>query len=279
MRTPLQRLAIVGVLLTFAGLAGMAPHSAGAVSQQISARTTVGEFYTWLDAKDFGTAYSLLSPNFQASHPFAGWMAGYATTDVVGYDTAATDDPATVWVYLTAIDTTNQVPLEVTRYSGYWHLVPGLDGVGWLLDSADIATDAEPTAYATPAIDFSLFAGSWTRHGFSLDVDASGAGTASWRTYRFCSDGPPPCDTFAGNTIVDGGQGSLAFSGVFGSSAVGGVAGSTDPSGLNPAVPVSFTLLPFDMAVLVQSDGHVLIFCGAQLTADRPQAVQNLCGA
>jgi hypothetical protein len=308
MRTFLQRLAIGSILLMLSGLmprlaaahdrygaaAGSTPQdaagtgsrgflssrqgTASAVAPLASPSTTVGAFYTALDAKDFETAYGLLSPAFQAAHPFAAWAAGYASTEAIGFDVSVTQDPSAVWVYLTAIDSTPDLTERATRFIGYWHLVPRPDETGWLLDSAAIGAAAEPLVYALPAADYAAFADAWYHHGIALTVDSNGNGTASWRTYQRCSDGPPPCDAMAGNAIVDGGQGRLVFASQWGSSAIGSVHGSTEPSVLDPAEPITLTLLPFDMAVLVQH-GSVLVLCGSNSDEERPQAVQVLCGA
>ncbi|MGI8684204.1 MAG: hypothetical protein ACR2MO_03765 [Acidimicrobiales bacterium] len=64
-------------------------------------------------------------------------------------------------------------------------------------------TPAEPTTAVGPA----AFAGSWFRHGIGLDVSSTGAVDASYRTYRWCTEGPPPCDKIDDNGLItDGGH-------------------------------------------------------------------------
>src|SRR5207302_9341134 len=122
----------------------------------------VAAFYTALDVKDFATAYGLLSGRFRAGHPFSSWRDGYATTAAVGFDVGPTDDPATVAVYLTAIDNNDDFTQRVTRFAGVWYLVPDGSG-GWLLDTPSISVADEPAAYAAPAYDFSACAEGWSR--------------------------------------------------------------------------------------------------------------------
>src|SRR5439155_12253220 len=54
--------------------------------------------------------------------------------------------------------------------------------------------------------DFSAFTGTWYGHGRGVTIGQDGSGTASWRTYRWCTDSPPPCDYSMGNEIISGGQ-------------------------------------------------------------------------
>ena len=60
------------------------------------------------------------------------------------------------------------------------------------------------TAPAEPALG--SFAGRWQSHSFLLDIDAQGSGAATWRTYRWCSSAPPPCDDMRDNLITPGGR-------------------------------------------------------------------------
>jgi len=67
---------------------------------------------------------------------------------------------------------------------------------------------SSPTAtsvVATPA-SVAQFAGTWYRHGVGARVAESGDIEASYRTYRWCTDEPPPCDRLNGSEIVSGGR-------------------------------------------------------------------------
>jgi len=164
----------------------------------------VAAFYTAVDAQQYAAAYALLSPAFQAQQPYNSWVAGYATTVVLGADvTQSAAAPNSVAVYLTAVNQSTDFQGVVARYSGTWTLVA--DGVGgWLLDSANIGVAAEPATYATAASDFTAFADSWEHHGFGLTLDASGDAQGGWRIYRWCSEEPaPPCDELSGNQIIE----------------------------------------------------------------------------
>jgi hypothetical protein len=243
-----------------------------------SAADAVAAFYTAVDAQQYAAAYALLSPAFQAQQPYNSWVAGYATTVVLGADvTQSAAAPNSVAVYLTAVNQSTDFQGVVARYSGTWTLVA--DGVGgWLLDSANIGVAAEPATYATAASDFTAFADSWEHHGFGLTLDASGDAHVGWRIYRWCSEDPtPPCDELSGNQIIDGGNGEISFTQSFGSSAVGTWVSSDVPDTLGATV--TLTLLPFHMAVLVQN-GSPLVLCSAdRRSPDTPTAVTRACGA
>jgi hypothetical protein len=82
----------------------------------------------------------------------------------------------------------------------------------------------------------------WYHHGFDLTIRADGSGTANWRVYRTCPDGPPPCDRFVGNQILDGGHATFSVRPVPQSSvAVAVMASSTDPTMLGARGTVQVT--------------------------------------
>jgi len=82
----------------------------------------------------------------------------------------------------------------------------------------------------------------WYHHGFDLTIRADGTGTANWRVYRTCPDGPPPCDQFVGNQILDGGHATFSVRPVPQSSvAVAVMASSTDPTMLGARGTVQVT--------------------------------------
>ena len=136
---------------------------------------------------------------------------------------------------------------------------------------AEPATTHAP-ALATGAAALAPFGGDWFFHGFALHI-AGQAGTATFRTYRFCGPGvAPPCDSRDGDAIVDGGRATLGLDGVDASGAAHGtVVSSTDPSTL-PVGPATLTRVPQDQLSLHTSGGNDLTLCG-------PDAPAGTCGA
>src|SRR5207248_1998701 len=80
-------------------------------------------------------------------------------------------------------------------------------------------------------------------HGRAVHFDEDGSGTAQWRIYRFCSESPPPCDTFIGNEIILGGHASLLLTAGTGATATAVVSQSSDPDSL-PDGPIGLHTLP-----------------------------------
>ncbi|HEY8838205.1 MAG TPA: nuclear transport factor 2 family protein, partial [Dehalococcoidia bacterium] len=70
------------------------------------AEITVAAFYRALSTRDFDAAYSLLSPAYQATHPFSSWKAGYANTQDIEADVDLGNAPGEVTVAITASDRT-----------------------------------------------------------------------------------------------------------------------------------------------------------------------------
>lgn len=119
---------------------------------------------------------------------------------------------------------------------------------------------------------FSAFAGAWGGHGRGATIEASGTGTAIWRTYRSCSQYPQPCDgpglpisyfivTFTLTSISDGmAKGEIT---------------STDAP-LVPIGPIALTLVGGDQMTLstpeIPPSQFIGYFCG-------PEAVPGSCGA
>lgn len=131
----------------------------------------------------------------------------------------------------------------------------------------------------TPTAGFSRFAQVWQRHGLTVRVTADGRVTASWRTYHFCSEAPPPCDRFEGDDIINGGYGTAVLRHSNGSTADGEVT-ATDDTATWPPGPFSITLGTYDTAQL-RLNAEALTICGPDFGRLAPQALIDKapCGA
>lgn len=135
------------------------------------------------------------------------------------------------------------------------------------------ATTTEPAATTTlPSSTTSLvdpflpFAKSWGSHGMSMILSADGKGSATWRTYEWCSSSPPPCDSIQGNTVVDGGQAAFVLADGSSGVAHGTVTYTTDPSTL-PEGPLTVSLAAGDELLVSTPTGPHITLCGAQAQA------------
>jgi hypothetical protein len=107
----------------------------------------------------------------------------------------------------------------------------------------------------------------------SLNIDGSGYGVLDWRTYTWCWQGPPPCDFFIGDDIIDGGHADFVLMSTGPETASGRVLTSTTPA----AVPLGrFTarLDPASGLLYLSFLGRDYPLCGGlhSVTSD-------LCGA
>jgi hypothetical protein len=120
-----------------------------------------------------------------------------------------------------------------------------------------------------------LFAGSWSRHGFTLNVAEDGTALAVWRIYSVCSDDPvPPCDSVVGDAIISGGRAAIVFDvDSAGDTLYGRTLISTDDTLLPSFGEVSLTLLPYDMAEL-DTETSAILLCGSQFAEVAPPEVQ-----
>ncbi len=117
-----------------------------------------------------------------------------------------------------------------------------------------------------------VFAGSWERHGIDLHITAAGNATMNWRTYRVCGQDAPPCDTWVGNVITDGGHATFRLQATGPQTAAGTVLTTSDASTL-PLGPINATLgEKGDLVYLVPFPGANMPFCG-------PRANDPRCGA
>jgi hypothetical protein len=126
---------------------------------------------------------------------------------------------------------------------------------------------------------FSRFAHRWQRHGLTVEIAPDGSLTATWRTYRFCSEAPPPCDGVQDDVITDGGRGTGLLRRVSGATATGEVT-STNEASTWPRGPLSITLGEYDTA-RIQLGRQTLTVCGPAFARRAPAAVvdQAPCGA
>lgn len=168
-----------------------------------------------------------------------------------------------------------QVVEGPTGADGYeWYRVsgPGVIGSGWA---------AGQFLSAAPPASFAAFAGSWTRHGFSLTVQPGGQVTAVWRIYRWCHDDPTsPCDRLQGNLIIPGGQATLELTSAQGQTAQGEVVASNVPAEWPTGQGVVLSLQPYNMAQLDRG-GATVELCGPQFAVQAPADViaRGPCGA
>ena len=145
---------------------------------------------------------------------------------------------------------------------------------------ASVETVRTGMASAEPAL--ASFTGRWQSHSFMLDIDAQGTGAAAWRTYRWCSGAPPPCDDMRGNLITPGGRATFVVRDAGDRWADIDVAESSDPA----AVPLG----PARLALL--EDGRLRLIVesiaaaggggarGVAITLCRPGAARSTaCGA
>ena len=126
-----------------------------------------------------------------------------------------------------------------------------------------------PTATLTP--DFSAFVGTWGGHGRGLTFSSDGRAEYRARAYQWCGPGvPPPCDSFQGNTIIDGIQQEMLFTSVVGKTAYGTITASSDD---NRGRAVSFAVDANDTATFSEGgDSAGILLCG-------PNAPFGTCGA
>ncbi len=101
----------------------------------------------------------------------------------------------------------------------------------------------------------------------AIDIQASGRFTIGMRTYQFCGQAPPPCDTVSGNEIIDGDEASGQLTEISGEVATGALTKTTDPS-LSPEGPMKIVLVPSTDSISANN----VTFCGTSAPA-------GYCGA
>lgn len=169
-------------------------------------------------------------------------------------------------------------PDETTYLDGPWPQRASVDNCqggathpGTFISALHPGTSASPPPQPSGLTGAGPFTGMWYHHGVGLTIEASGTGSASWRTYATCGQDPPPCDTFSGNVIDDGGHATFTVTALSAATATGQVLASADPHSA-PVGPMTMTL---DLAnhLLYWSDFPGVAFCGPETTATEP------CGA
>ena len=129
---------------------------------------------------------------------------------------------------------------------------------------------ARPTTPTTTTATCSVnFVGQWQAHCCGLSIDGGGGFRFAGRTYVWCSDGPPPCDSIVGNEIHDGALASGVITARSGNTAVARVTSTTDTASI-PWGSVSFVINLANDTLTIQPTGVVL--CG-------PAAPPLTCGA
>lgn len=128
-------------------------------------------------------------------------------------------------------------------------------------------TSASPLPPLT-ATGAGAFAGAWYHHGIAMTIAAAGNGTADWRTYSTCGQDPPPCDTFAGNVIEDGGHATFTVTAATATTANVQVLASTD----RKEVPLGSSTMTLDLQnqLLYWSDWGQTAFCGTKSAPGSP---------
>jgi hypothetical protein len=114
---------------------------------------------------------------------------------------------------------------------------------------------------------FAELTGDWVGHGGSIVIQANGRFTIGMRTYQFCGQAPPPCDTVSGNEIIDGDEASGQLTAISGEVATGAVTKTTDTS-LSPEGPMKIVLVPSTDSISANN----VTFCGTS-------APVGYCGA
>lgn len=133
-------------------------------------------------------------------------------------------------------------------------------------------TDTTSTTSTPVHEPIGIFAGTWDRHGVDLHITPDGRATMNWRTYRVCGQQAPPCDTWVGNVITDGGHATFGLQATDPQTATGIVLSTTDPSVL-PLGPIHASVDETnDLVFLEPFPGANAPFCG-------PRANDPRCGA
>ena len=104
-----------------------------------------------------------------------------------------------------------------------------------------------------------------------MTVQSDGAAFVTYRTYTWCSQGPPPCDDVQDGQIIGGGNLTIQFTSATPTVASGQIVSNTDP--IYPlGAAVSLTLTTNDTVDLRLGSEDVGLFCGAR-------APVGYCGA
>jgi hypothetical protein len=129
-------------------------------------------------------------------------------------------------------------------------------------------TPATTGSYPSATASFALFTGGWGRSGGGYIIQPDGNFTVSLRTYTWCTNNPPPCDSISNNNIIAGDTAAGHLISASGDVATGVVTQTTD-SQQTPVGTIFFTLDPSTDIMSVSDGGD---FCG-------PKAAAGACGA
>lgn len=124
---------------------------------------------------------------------------------------------------------------------------------------------AHPSSLGPSA--FAVFTGAWSGHGGGIDIQANGRFLIAMRTYQWCGQAPPPCDSMSGNEIIDGDQATGQLTSISGEVAKGAITHTTDQAD-TPKGNITITLNPSTNSVNVNN----ISFCGTS-------APVGYCGA
>jgi len=135
--------------------------------------------------------------------------------------------------------------------------------------STNHTTVASPTTAApttVPAETFTSqvvpFVGTWSTHGIGITINSTGAGTGGWRTYNFCSNSPPPCDSETSNNIIDGGAATFTIQSVSPSTVAHATSSSNEPTTF-PSGEIDLSLISNDELVVTSPSTRVNVtLCG-----------------
>jgi hypothetical protein len=104
-----------------------------------------------------------------------------------------------------------------------------------------------------------------------MAVTDDGGFTLEWRTYRWCGQGPPPCDQQANSVITDGGRAIGRLEPMSATTATGRVTITNDPS----AVPAGAFLVDVSeyQVLTLHFATATMTLCGPKFPSLAPAAV------
>jgi hypothetical protein len=142
------------------------------------------------------------------------------------------------------------------------------------------STKARPAGSSGSGLTVGYFAGGWSRHGEALIIGASGHGTMTFRTYRWCSQEPaPPCDALVGDSIDSGGHAAFVLTTIHASGPTADGTLTTTNEPVPVGVPVTMAVNTRDSAgptsvTVTGLDGRSTVYC-----SDRTPGISSGCGA
>jgi hypothetical protein len=190
-----------------------------------------------------------------------GWSTGIHLHFQVEPAPTPQSDPYTGWWWRPTVPVTFDDPAVLAHDSdgipkeGKTYTEGGSTGVSATPTPTTIAS-ATPTTLADA---MQPFVGDWASEGVALVINADGTGSLRGRTYRWCTDSPPPCDSDNNGDIVGGLDSNLLFTQVSGPTAYGTIVSGTDDPGQNYiAVGGSISVTLGQNNTLSVSDGRIM---------------------